>query len=168
MLSPSPDETNESTENRIVTLLQSLGPPGTLPKEDELSNVKEQVRSHLQRLGIDWDQFTSRVSNSIESYFLCESEQQLSELREHYETGLMKAVLESIFSLLAGEQMHIGQLLWTTGEYQNSQQQFSALMSKSFSRQLPEFPNLEVNLVYAVELCAISACVMKCCVIIFF
>ena len=139
-LSSSSADSNVSTERMVVTQLESLGPPGALPKEAELSNVKEQLKRHLQRLGIDWGQFAVRVSNSIESYFLCESDQQLYQLRQHYESGLMKDVLERIFSLLAGERVNVGRLRWTTQEYEKCRQQFSALASKPRSQQLQALP----------------------------
>ena len=137
-LSPSSaGASNESTEKKVVTQLSSLGPPGAASEEDEdlagkeeaIANLKKQVNAELKKLGVKRHQFTLVPKKSIKSYFVCESEEQLHQLRIHYESGLLKDMLERIFSLLAGEQVNIG-LRWTAEEYRICQQQFSALMSK--------------------------------------
>ena len=137
-LRSSSADSNKSTENRLMIQLRSLGPPGTdnpaeeviSRKSEEILSLERQVNQELMRLGITTHQFTFVLKHSIISHFMSKSDEQLHQLREHYETGLMKAVLERIFSLLAGRQVDIGQLRWTTEEYQKCQQQFSAITSK--------------------------------------
>ena len=142
--------------------LRSLGPPGTEHQHEELAQKTQDLNKHLEKLGIKGVRFTVVQTNSIQSYFICESEEQLDELHEHYESGLMKDVLERIFSLLAGEQVNIS-LRWTTDEYQKSQQQFSALRSESLSQQSPDFPFQK--LIWHMQLCYHEQHSQCCCFI---
>ena len=128
-LDPSSGESSESTENTIVTQLRSLGPPGTEREQKEIANKVTQLDTELGKLGLTIRQLVVAPTNSIKSYFICESDDLLHRLRGHYESGLMKNVLERIFSLLAGKEVKIARLRWTTEEYQKCQQQFSALSS---------------------------------------
>ena len=140
--------------------MSSLGPPGTAADKDEdiagkeeaIASLKTQVNKELERLGVKGYHFTLVPKKSIQSYFACESKDQLDQLHEHYQSGLMKSVLERIFSLLAGDQVNIGQLRWTTEEHQKCQQQFSALTGKFLSQQLTAFPYSELSLLYPIAL----------------
>ena len=104
--------TPQSAEGRIVTALTSLGLPGTHSELDEVANTAKQVETHLKKVGIPWDCFKAYLANSINVCFTYESQDQLLELREHYESGKMKEVLQTIFSLLAGEDVNV-ELRWT-------------------------------------------------------
>ena len=134
-LAPSPDSP-ESIENKIVTQLRSLGPPGTEHQQEEIATKINGINGELEKLGVTIQQLVLAPKNSIKSYIICESEEQLRQLREHYESGLMKYVLERIFSLLAGQQVIIDHLWWRREEYQKCQQEFSELRSKSLYLQM--------------------------------
>ena len=135
-----------------MTQLRSLGPPGTEDKQEELAQKIQELDKELEKLGIEEYQLTLTKTKSIQSYFVCESEEQLHQLHEHYESGLMKDVLERICSLLNGEQVDIGQVQWATEDYQKCQQQFSAFTSKSPYQHLTEFVYSDADLPYAVAL----------------
>jgi hypothetical protein len=100
----------ESVETNIVYRLKSVIMAG---REPILTELKKQ----LSQLGVDWCRFILSTGNSIESYFLCDSMEQLKALREHYESGLMRVVLEGIFTLLADEDITIHELKWPTAKY---------------------------------------------------
>ena len=109
-----------------MTQLQSLGPPGKQSEQDEdiagkeeaIASLERQVNTELERLGVTSHQFILVSKNSINSYFLCDSGELVHQLHGHYESGLMRDVLERIFNLLAGEKLNISRLQWITEEYQ--------------------------------------------------
>ena len=96
-------------------------------KKEAIASLERQVNRELKRLGVTGCHFTLVQGSSINSYFLCESELQVRLLHGHYESGLMKDVLENIFSLLAGEKVNIYQHEWTTEKRPKCQQQFRQL-----------------------------------------
>ncbi len=102
-----------SAETKIVSLLKSL----KMAKRGEGENkIELELNNLLKELGVEKWRLTLSTGNSIDSYFICDSVEQLKELRGHYESGLMKTVLERIFSLLAGETITIHELKWPSGE----------------------------------------------------
>jgi hypothetical protein len=103
-----------SAEIKIVSLLKSLKMAKTA---EEKNQIEIELISLLKELGVDERRFTLSTGNSIESYFICDSVEQLKALRGHYESGLMKKVLERIFTLLAGETITIHELKWPAEEY---------------------------------------------------
>jgi hypothetical protein len=67
--------------------------------------------------------------NSIGCYFICSREDDLIKLRERFESGVMKNVLEEIFTLLSSvsESVVIHCLRWDSDEYLRSIQQLREL-----------------------------------------
>jgi hypothetical protein len=112
-----------SAETKIVSLLKSLKMAKTAEEKNqievELDSLQEELNNLLKELGVDNRRFALLTGNSIESYFICDSTEQLKALRGHYESGLMKTVLERIFSLLAGEKITIHEFKWPTEEYKD-------------------------------------------------
>jgi formyltetrahydrofolate synthetase len=110
-----------SAEMKIVSRVKSLKMAKTAEEENqikmELGSLQEELNNLLKELGVDDRRFTLSTGNSIESYFICDSVEQLKALRGHYESGLMKTVLERIFTLLAGETITIHELKWPAEEY---------------------------------------------------
>ena len=109
-------------ETRIVSRHQAIRTVGD--NESQGDSVVTALISYLSLLGIVRSLFSVRQSNSISSLFICESVEELRSLREHYESGLMKEVLQDIFSLLAGEPVEISRLEWTTEQYDHCLHQF--------------------------------------------
>ena len=68
-------------------------------------------------------------SESIECFFICSSVEQLMELRRHFESGVMKNVLQNIFTLLMNgdELIVINQLKSDSKNYWEGVQQLSNL-----------------------------------------
>ena len=68
-------------------------------------------------------------SESIECCFICSSVEQLMQLRRHFESGVVKNVLENIFTLLmdGDELIVINELKWNSKNYWEGVQQLSKL-----------------------------------------
>jgi hypothetical protein len=68
-------------------------------------------------------------SKSIECRFICSSVEQLMQLHRHFESGVMKNVLQNIFTLLINgdELIVINQLKWDPKNYWEGVQQLSPL-----------------------------------------
>ena len=68
-------------------------------------------------------------SESIECCFICSSVEQLMQLRRHFESGVMKNVLQNIFTLLINddELIVINQLKWNSKNYGEGVQQLNKL-----------------------------------------
>ena len=119
----------DALEGRIVATFGSLTrqQDSGVQREERLKQLEAEVREKLQRLGIENYEVILRKKNSIAAYWLCRSVQKLEELRRHYESGLMKMILEEIFMLLAGENIHIQRLVWSSEDYIASLSQFGEL-----------------------------------------
>ena len=141
-MDPASGARTESIENRIVAQLRSLGPPGTEQEQAEIAHKINGINSELEKLGVTIQQLVLVPKNSIKSYFICEFEEQLHQLRGHYESGLMREVLGRIFSLLAGEHVNISRLYWAMEEYYQCLKQFSALIGKSIYILIVRIPLL--------------------------
>ena len=68
-------------------------------------------------------------SESIECFFICSSVEQLMQLYRHFESGVMKNVLQNIFTLLINgdELIVINQLKWISKDYREGVQQLNQL-----------------------------------------
>ena len=92
-----------STESDLVSKLRSLHVEKDDPEKERKEKLLADINSCLKELGAACDKFTVTKGNSIWCYFLCSSEQQLQQLREHFMSGLMTNVLMKIFKLLADD-----------------------------------------------------------------
>lgn len=68
-------------------------------------------------------------TNSILCYFICSYEEQIWQLRRWYKSGRLQIVLESIFTLLVGnnDRISIRQLTWNQDNYNESLLRLSQL-----------------------------------------
>ena len=108
-------------ETKIVSYLRSSR-TATDDQSQDGSSMTTLIRL-LRRLGMNRRRFFARKVNSISSLFICESVEELQMLREHYKSGLMKEVLQAIFTALADEPVSISRLEWTTDQYDSCLQQ---------------------------------------------
>jgi len=93
---------------------------GQEPMPEEIKDDWVKIKKKLELLGFQVGDLVLRKVNSIAVYWISRSAQKLEELRYHYESGLMKSVLEKIFSLFAGENVDIRRLAWSSEEYNSS------------------------------------------------
>jgi hypothetical protein len=89
----------------------------------------EAVKKFLADLNLTPHDVLFVHSESIECCFICSSTEQLMQLRRHFESGVMKNVLQSIFSLLMNgdELIVINQLKWDSKNYWEGVQQLNKL-----------------------------------------
>lgn len=129
---PSTDSA-ESMENNIISNLRSLC---IMTNDDPLKEEKEKILSKInilfaQLTGLDFD--SSKLAlvkgNSILCFFLCSSEKQIKQLWSYYMSGLMKHVLEKVFTLLVNndEAVVIRELQWELEECHRSVQRVNEL-----------------------------------------
>lgn len=125
-----------SVENSVVSRLRSLCIQNDGPEEERreeiLNRVKsllDELNSSLADLNVGYSEFALVKGNSILCFFICSSEKQLQQLWSHYASGLMKHVLENVFSLLVNndERVVIRELQWELEEYRWSVQRVKLL-----------------------------------------
>lgn len=97
-LEPSSTGDVALTEDKIVSSFNSL----RNTRDNLLENREESLKELIGELGVD-TQLVLAKGNSISCFFICSSKEQLRQLRDHYGSGLMKQVLEKIFTLLANK-----------------------------------------------------------------
>jgi hypothetical protein len=103
-------------ERKIIKACRSLRDPN-LP-EEEKKKLRAELDQDLNQIGQS-SRGVALSEGSIKCFFVCQSVEQLKALREHYNSGLMKDVLERVFSLLAGESIALRDLKWTFSEYED-------------------------------------------------
>ena len=125
---PSSDSV-ENTEVKIVSQMKSLIITENDPKKEEKETCLAQLETYIKPLGAMGRKLVLAMGESIRCYFICTYEEELQQLRQHYESGLMKKVLEKIFTLLADneETVFIRHLKWDFIEYSNCVQHLSNL-----------------------------------------
>ena len=85
----------------LVSQQRSLCDTDNDAEKQKRKEIISKLNSLLEELGFDYNKFTLVKGNNIWCYFICMSEEHLSHLRQHYESGLMKSVLSKIFTLVA-------------------------------------------------------------------
>lgn len=112
------EEDGSVIERRIVAMFEEL--KRSAIREEKL----EQLEAQLERIAMDSDQ-VSMSSGSIYTIFICRSASELQQLRNHFESELLKEVLEQIFTLLAGinEHIFIKYYKWDQGMFNKCLQQ---------------------------------------------
>ena len=83
-----------------------------------------EMNGELNRIQTRIGQIFLRKGGSIVSYFICTLQEQLQQMRGHFNCGLMKYVLESVYILLYGEveKICICRIHWNQTDYQDSLQ----------------------------------------------
>ena len=89
----------------------------------------EALKKCLTELNIEPSDMILIHSESIECCFICSSVEQLMQLRRHFESGVMKNVLQNIFTLLINgdELIVINQPKWNSKNYGEGVQQLNKL-----------------------------------------
>ena len=110
---------NPSTESDLVSKLRLLYVKNDDPEKERKEKLLADINSWLKELGADGDNFTVTKGNSIWCFFMCSSEQQLHQLREHFLSGLMTNILMKIFKLLADDDdvVMTHPLKWNSEDY---------------------------------------------------
>ena len=121
----------QSTENNIVSQLRSLYVKQDDPEKVKKEHLLTEINNNLEKLGVDTNRLILTVANSIWCYFICTSEEQLKQLRRHFESGLMRNVLMKMFTLLAnnGDIVMTHPLKWDSRDYHKSLQEVCRLIA---------------------------------------
>lgn len=115
----SSDEDLKERERRIVSLFEDLKrSPELQSKAKRLSQIEEELR----RITMNTDRVSMTPGRSIDTIFLCQSLDEIHQLRAHYDSGLLQDVLRKVFTLLADISEHIDIKVceWETGMYKRS------------------------------------------------
>jgi hypothetical protein len=93
-------ETNlpSSAEDTIESELRSINDGANNPG---IESRRRRLNEMLGKLHVDVTQFFLKKGNSIWCFIICTNAEQLHQLYEHYQSGLMEKVLEKAFVLLA-------------------------------------------------------------------
>jgi hypothetical protein len=115
-----------NTAQRIVEKYQNTV---DLSVESPENKGLENALSHLALSGRLMILISTNCSSNIRCYFICLHKQGLKRLRECFESGLMKDVLEKVFTQLANinEPIVIHRLKWSYFKHLRSIQQLSEL-----------------------------------------
>ena len=112
----------EATEDKIVYNFD-------LAADDPRNNAVKKLLAELNIENIEHRDMLLVHSDSTECCLICTSAEQLMQLRRHFESGVMKNVLQNIFTLMMNgdELIVIDQLKWDPKNNWGSVQQFSKL-----------------------------------------
>ena len=111
----------DTVETKIVYRLRAMGVVDDELQDDSVVSIWTRL---LNRLCIKHRSLFVLKINSISSLFICESVEELRLLREHYKSGLIKEVLQELFTVLADEPVEISRLEWTEDQYVSCVHQF--------------------------------------------
>jgi hypothetical protein len=94
--------------------------------------IKVKLKETIEQLGIDYSLFALVKADGITCYFICTSEQLLQQLHEHFAHGLMKRILEKIFTLLVNArhcEVFIDELRWDPKEFTEAMRNLRQLIA---------------------------------------
>ena len=116
----------DAAEDRIVSCLRAKE-MGTIDDELQDDSVMTTWMRISKRLGLNRLRILALKRNSISSLFICESVEELRLLREHYDSWLIKKVLQELFTVLVDEPVEISRLEWTEDQYDSCVHHFGML-----------------------------------------
>lgn len=115
-----------AVETKIVSRLRAIE-MGTIDDESQDSSVMATWMSISERLGFNRLQIFARRTNSISLMIICDSAEELRLLRDHFDSGLVKEVLQELFTVLADQPVEISHLEWTKDQYDSCVHHFGML-----------------------------------------
>jgi hypothetical protein len=103
-----------------------------------MENKKRLLNEMLGKLGVDVTAFSLKKGNSIWCFIICTNAQQLKQLYKHYQSGLMKKVLEEVFVLLADrkERQLIRRLTWDLEDFTEKRRRLKRLKDLGKSSEM--------------------------------
>ena len=112
-------ENEDFLESRITSTLQDLQ---TSVEGDsvKMAKFKKLLEEQLKKLAInDVGQMNLEKRHSVDATIMSKSLRHLKQLRAHYESGLMKTVLENIYTLLAdnNQAVNVRNISWDIMNY---------------------------------------------------
>ena len=118
VLQPSGNESVEQVEDEVVNkyrevMTQYAGDPVR----------QNRLRDRLSAVDVDLDQLAIQHGKSLRIIIIRSSVQQLELLREHYNSGVFKDVLEAVFILLSGRDVRISSVEWKEEQFEKCRRQ---------------------------------------------
>jgi hypothetical protein len=89
-----PSSTEDAIQSELRSINDGANDPGIETKKRRLNDI-------LGKLGVDVTRIFLKKGNSIWCFIICTNAEQLQQLYEHYQSGLMENVLEEAFAFLA-------------------------------------------------------------------
>jgi len=101
---------------------------------EEKHQMREQVDKILQPLGFMTSLLAIKHQNSLALFFLCMTLSALTSLRDHWLTGRLRDIVQSLFTLLSGNtrQVRVKRLTWPLADYEQSLEFFNSLQGNIF------------------------------------
>ena len=119
VLDQPPTESLVQLENDIVEKYESL----MIQAGDKQKQLRQQVRDRLSAVDVGLDQVAIQHGTSLRIIIIRTSLQQLEQLREHYNSGVLKDVLEAVFVLLSGRDVRISSAEWKEEQFEKCRRQ---------------------------------------------
>ena len=99
---------------------------------DQLHQMHKRVNETLRPFGCETRLLVIRRANSLALYFVCMTLPALISLRDHWTTGQLSDVVQSLFTLLPQTtlQVRVKRLTWPTNDFERCQEFLSSVQGK--------------------------------------
>ena len=110
-------------EERIVSQWRELS-------VDERTQLPDKVDEILRPLGLQTRLLVVERANSIALFFVCVMLSALMSLRDHWSTGQLRDIVQSLFCVLSGSSVYVKRLTWLVTDFERCLQLFNSLQGK--------------------------------------
>ena len=120
-------------EDRIVNQSRALLSPGS---RDQIQHKVDELDELLREsFGLQTKLVVLERANSIALYFICMTLFALMKLRNQWNSGKLRDIVQSLFNFLsygryARRQVRVKRLLWSQSDYERSEEFLSSLLGK--------------------------------------
>jgi len=99
---------------------------------DQLHEMHKRVNETLRPFGCETSLLVIRRANSLALYFLCMTLSALLRLRDHWTTGQLRDVVQSLFTLMsqATRQVRVKRLTWPTTDFERCREFLSSVQGR--------------------------------------
>ena len=113
-------------ENRIVNQSRAL------LYTNSLAGIQSELDDVLHRFGLQTRLVVVEKANSIVLYFICLTLFALMKLRNQWNSGKLRDIVQSLFTFLSGatREVRVKRLLWSKTDYERSEEFLCSLSSK--------------------------------------
>jgi len=111
-------------EDRIISQWREVS-------ADQRSQLREQIDDIVRPLGLQTRLVVLERANSIALCFICMTLLALTSLRDLWQTGKLRDIVQSLFTFLAGTRVYVNRLTWPVTEYDRCLQFFTSIKGKS-------------------------------------
>ena len=121
----SVDDVNQY-EDRIVSQSRDLLSAGSR------AEIQQELDEVLHRFGLQTRLVVVEKAHSLALYFICLTLFALTRLRNQWNSGQLRDIVQSVFTLLSGatREVRVKRLLWSQTDYERSEEFLSSLPGK--------------------------------------